>query len=179
MERWFLAGSHPSNYESGIDTKITYNAKNCGSIKCIVEEPKGFGMLMQMFMADEYHNKRMRFSAVVKSERVEAMVGLWMRVDGQEDGKALGFDTMLNRPIRGTTGWQQYEVVLDVPQASISVAFGIGLGGRGQAWLSDVHFEEVDTDVPVTSPRGEYPTDVRVATLQGGPHTPGNLDFVL
>jgi len=179
MESWVLAGSHPRNYESGIETKVTYNAKKCGYLTCLGEEPQGFGTLMQMFKADEYRNKRMRFSAVVKSERVEAMAGIWMRVDGPEDGKALGFDTMLNRPIRGTTDWQQCEVVLDVPQASVFVAFGFGLGGRGQAWLSDVRFEEVGTDVPVTSPRGEYPTEVRVASHQGDPSKPGNLDFVL
>jgi hypothetical protein len=178
MESWFLAGSQPSNYEQGIDTTTPYKGKNSGYIKSLIAEPQGFGTLMQLFKADEYRNKRMRFSAVVKSERVEAMAGLWMRVDGPEDGKALGFDNMLNRPIRGTSDWHRYEVVLDVPQESVCVAFGILLGGRGQAWLSDVRFEEVSTNVPVTAPRGEYPTDVRVTSLQGSPEKPENLDFV-
>ncbi len=88
----------------------------------------------------------MRFAAVVKSERVEIWTGLWMRIDGPEDGKALGFDNMLNRPMHGTTDRQRYEVVLDVPQESVYVAFGLLLGGRGQAWLSDVHFEELVTE---------------------------------
>lgn len=167
MKSWFMAGSHPQDYEAGIDSNVTYNGKNSGFIKSIVEEAKGFGTLMQMFKADDYRNKRMRFAAVVKSEEIADWAGLWMRIDGPEQGKFLGFDNMQNRPIKGTTAWQNYEVVLDVPQESVAIAFGILLRGTGQAWLSDVHFEEVSTDVPVTS------LSKGAQYLDG----PGNLDF--
>ncbi len=72
-------------------------------------------------------------------------------------------DNMENRSIKGTTDWHKYEVVLDVPPESVNIAFGILLQGKGQAWLSDVQFEVVGLDVPVTSI--EYPDK------------PGNLDF--
>lgn len=168
MESWFIAGSHPKDYEIGIDTNTTYNGKNSGYIKSTEEEPEGFGTLMQMFKANSYQNKRMRFSAVVKSEEIEDWAGLWMRVDGPERGKSLAFDNMQDRPIKGTTDWQKYEVVLDVPQESVYVAFGILLSRRGGVWLSDVQFEEVGTDVPVTSAQRE----------EKYPDQPGNLDFV-
>ena len=51
MDRWHLAGSHPSNYESGIDPQITYHAKNGAYLKCLVEEPEGFATLIQIFKA--------------------------------------------------------------------------------------------------------------------------------
>ncbi len=35
-----------------------------------------------------------------------------MCIDSPEDGKALGFDNMMNRRIQGTTDWHRYEVVL-------------------------------------------------------------------
>jgi len=181
MESWLLAGSDAQDYEVGIDPTTPYQGKNSGYIQSAVEAPAGFGTLMQMFKAAAYRNKRMRFSAAVKSKGVEIWAGgagLWMRIDGPEDGKALGFDNMMNRRIQGTTDWQRYEVVLDIPQESVYVAFGIMLCGRGQAWLSDVRFEEVGTDVLVTSPRGEYPTDVRVTSFRDVPDQPGNLDFV-
>ena len=41
MDRWHLAGSHPSHYESGIDPQITSHARNCAYLKCLVEEPEG------------------------------------------------------------------------------------------------------------------------------------------
>ncbi|MBV9231264.1 MAG: hypothetical protein JOZ18_18275 [Chloroflexi bacterium] len=167
MKSWFMAGSHPKDYEQGIDTNTSYNGKNSAYMASKVAEPSGFGTLMQMFQADNYRNKRMRFSAAVKSEEDEDWAGLWMRVDGPEQGKSLGFDNMQNRPIKGTTDWQEYAVVLDVPQESVYVAFGILIDGKGKVWLSNVQFEEVGADVPVTSSEGqrEYPD------------SPGNLDF--
>lgn len=103
-----------------------------------------------MFKADGYLNKRLRFSAYVRSEEVENWAGLWMRIDGPE-GRTLGFDNMQTRSIKGTTDRQQYEIVLDVPQESVNVAFGILLAGSGQVWLSDLQFTDVSADIPTTS----------------------------
>jgi hypothetical protein len=61
-----------------------------------------------------------------------------------------------------------YEVVLDVSQESVAIALGILLGGKGQAWISEVQFEEVGADVPTTSHEGYGEL----------PEKPGNLDFV-
>ena len=166
MKSWFMAGSEPQDYELGIDTKAARNGKNSGYLKAKGAEPRGFGTMMQMFKANDYLNKRMRFSAYVKSEGIEAWAGLWMRIDGLGQ-RPLGFDNMQNRPIKGTTDWQKYDVVLDVPPESINIAFGILLEGKGQAWLSDVQFEEVGPDVPTTSLEGHGEL----------PDTPGNLDF--
>jgi len=49
MDRWHLAGRHPSNYESGIDPQITSYAKNCACLQCLVEEPEGFATLVPIF----------------------------------------------------------------------------------------------------------------------------------
>jgi hypothetical protein len=54
MDRWHLAGSHPSNYEPGIDPQITYHAKNCAYLKCLVEEPEGEASLLHIFKAAAY-----------------------------------------------------------------------------------------------------------------------------
>jgi len=107
MKSWFMAGSDPQDYELGIDTNVTYNNKNSGYIKAKVADPRGFGTMMQMFKANDYLNKRMRFSADVKSEGIEAWAGLWMRIDGPTQHKPLGFDNMQNRPIKGTTDWHK------------------------------------------------------------------------
>jgi hypothetical protein len=167
MKSWFMAGSDPQDYELGIDANVVRNGKNSGYLKAKVAEPRGFGTMMQMFKATDYLNKRMRFSAFVKSEGIEAWAGLWMRIDDPQQHSPLGFDNMQNRPIKGTTDWHKYEVVLDVPQESVAIAFGILLTGKGQAWLSEVQFEEVGADVPTTSDEGHGEL----------PDTPGNLDF--
>ena len=72
-----------------------------------------------------------------------------MRVDGKKR-KILAFDNMQRRPIRGTTSWTKYSVVLDVAPQSTGIAFGILLAGKGQVWLDDLKFEIVGSDVPTT-----------------------------
>src|SRR5690349_8293284 len=135
MKSWFLAGSHPKDYEQGLDTRISYDGKNSSYLKAKGAHPAGFGTVMQLFKADAYRTKHMRLSAAVKAEGLEGWAGLWMRVDGPAN-KMLGLDNMQDRPIKGTTDWQRYEVVLDVPQESVHVAFGLLLEGKGQVWLS-------------------------------------------
>ena len=163
IKSWFMAGDHPQDYEQGIDTDIVFNNKKSAYLRSKGQEAEGFGTLMQTFKADAYLNKRLRFSAYVRSEEVEGWAGLWMRIDGPE-GRMLGFDNMQTRPIKETTDWQQYEIVLDIPQESVNVAFGILLSGSGQVWLSNLQFIEVSSDVPTTSIAQTY-------------EQPQNLDF--
>ena len=163
MKTWFLAGSHPNDYTDAIDNAVTYEGKKAAHLRCTVDEPGGFGTLMQSFKADQYRNKRMRFSGAVKSEGVTNWAGLWMRVD-DDDAKLLEFDNMQERSIEGDTDWQRYPVVLDIPLKGDSIHFGILLDGKGQVWLSDVRFEEAPNE-PITGRKKQLPDE------------PGNLDF--
>jgi hypothetical protein len=47
-------------------------------------------------------------------------------------------------------GVPEYQLVLDVPESSTNLAFGIMLMGRGRLWVDDIEFEVVGTDVEVT-----------------------------
>jgi len=62
----------------------------------------------------------------------------------------VAFDNMHDRPIKGTTGWQQYEVVLDIPRDSTGISFWILLDGTGKVWLSRTKFDVVGTGVSIT-----------------------------
>lgn len=161
---WFLAGSKPASYDSGIDPQSSYNSHPSAFLKSKESEIQGFGTLMQSFRADHYIGKRVRFSAFVKSDDLKDWAGLWMRIDRQE--QKLAFDNMQNRPIKGTTGWQKYDVVLDVPQNATGIFFGILLGGTGEVWMSNAKFEVVGNDVPTTE-NGTGPV----------PDEPTNLNF--
>jgi hypothetical protein len=161
---WILAGSKPADYDTGVDAQVVYSNTPSAYLKskdpnlCLKKEGtggddsecKGFGTLMQQFSADEYVGKRIRFSGFVKADGVSQWAGLWMRVD--KGTSVVAFDNMQNRAIKGTLGWQHYEVVLDVPANATGIAFGILLAGPGAVWLNSAKFEPVGTDVPVTSP---------------------------
>jgi hypothetical protein len=133
--------------------------------RACVESPQGFGTLMQEVLPDDYRGKRVRLAAWVRTEAVTRWCGLWMRVDGANK-RVLAFDNMESRPIRGTAGWTRHEVVLDVAAEAELVAFGVILDGTGAAWIDEVTFEVVGTDVPTTG-QG-FPAASRI---------PRNLDF--
>jgi hypothetical protein len=164
---WIKAGSHPAEYDMGLDTTTRHDGgKASGFIKATATELHGFGTLMQMAAPGEYRGKRVRFSGYVKSENVQSgWAGLWFRLDGPNQGEVLGFDNMQQRPIKGTTDWTRYEIVLDVPNTAAALAFGLLLNGNGQVWMDDLKFEVASSAVPLTGP------------FRGPRSAPQNLDF--
>ena len=153
---WILAGSKPAEYDCAIDPSTTYNKQLSTYLKSKAGiQTTGFGTLMQMFSSEQYAGKRVRLTAFVKSDNIgpqgadDAWAGLWMRVDGPNGVQS--FDNMQSRAIKGTSTWQPYSVVLDVPQDAKDIALGILLHGSGAVWISGIKFEVVGPEVPVTS----------------------------
>ena len=69
-----------------------------------------------------------------------------MRVDDSA-GKTLRFDNMstpVDRSVSGTTGWTQYELVLDVPPEATTICLGFLLAGTGTVWGDDLQVEILD-----------------------------------
>jgi hypothetical protein len=117
-------------------------------------------------------------TASVKSRDVENSAGLWMRIESF-DGKgnySLASDLM-RTPIKGTTDWKRYEVVLDVPKEGTGqIYFGVMLAGKGQVWADDFKFEAVGKGVKTTGGRVET-GKASGGPLQRLPTEPRNLDF--
>ena len=151
---WFKAGSHPNEYDMGLDDTEHRNGTKCGVIGSNTSEASGFGTLMQVCDAGEYRGKRLKLSAWTKAKDVVGWAGVWMRVDGPErksnSSSYLSFDNMQDRPITGTSDWTKHEIVLDVPDESTDIAFGVLLDGTGKVWMDDFQFELVDKSVPTT-----------------------------
>jgi hypothetical protein len=161
---WFLAGTKPAEYEAGVDADQLYQGHASAFLKSKTQSVDGFGTLMQHIHAEQYKGKRVRLSGFVKSLGVVSWASLWMRVDQGKD--MVAFDNMQDRPVKGTTDWQRYDVVLNVPPDSTGISFGIQLDGAGEVWLSGTKFDVVGVDVPVTG-AGDKKT----------PDNPVNLDF--
>jgi hypothetical protein len=150
---WVHAGSAPESYQMGIDAGATYEGSTSIALWAKPDAVSAkFGTTMQTIDSQNYRGKRVRFRAAVRAENVANWAGLWMRVDGS-DHKMLQFDNMWNRPIKGSSDWTTYDVVLDVPTDSADIAFGILLDGRGDVWLAKPELTEVDPTTPTTSSR--------------------------
>ena len=158
---WFLAGSKPANYDAGVDQNTSYAGLPSAFLKAKVDQ-EGFGTLMQSFAATNYLGKRIRLSGYVKAENVTRWAGIWMRVDGPGNPpKLLAFDNMQDRPIKGTTAWQRYEVVLDVPDSALGVYLGVLLDGPGEVWLNSNELQIVNTSIPTTGRNSAMPDGPR------------------
>jgi len=150
LPKGWMAGN-VKEYEAGVDREVFIKGKAGAYIKSTASAPRSFGTVMQEFSAENYLGKRVRMTAFVKADRIEGWAGLWMRVDGVgAENHALSFDNMQKRPIKGTLGWKKYHIVLDVPENSTTITFGILLSGAGHVWLDEFKFEVVGKDVPVT-----------------------------
>ena len=174
------AGAVPEDYEVGLDRTMKHGGSASAYIRSKSAAPRGFMSLVQGFQAETYRGKRIRLSGYVMTKNVADTAGLWMQVQG--GGGATGFDNMQNRPIRGTSGWTKYDVVLDVPANSVGIGFGFLLQGRGQAWVDDLRFDVVGTEVPSTNtmPAPEAHStnaEAQARRWASSPKQPVNLDF--
>lgn len=151
IKGWFLSGSNPYDYEMDVDHNHVYQ----GNVSAILQsknskKSNSFGTMMQQFNAKLYKNSRVKLSAFIKTESITESSGLWMRVDDKYED-ILQFDNMSDRPIKGTNNWNIYSVVLDVPEESEVISFGILLNGPGKVWIDNIKFTKVNKNVPSTN----------------------------
>lgn len=135
---WNLSGSYTELYELTVDDKVFHTGTKSGRIK---------------------------MSCFLKTEQV-TKCGAWLRIDNVS-GDTLQFDNMDSRSIHGTTEWNHYSIVLDVPEESASIHFGVLLVGKGKVWADGFRFEEVNEKVDSTN----------MLSQSNLPKQPINLDF--
>jgi hypothetical protein len=157
------------SFATGVDREVAHGGHASVSIRSIVAEPKGFRSVTQLIKAGAYRGKRVRLAGYLKTRDVRGgWAGLWLRVDGP-DAKLLAIDNMGDRLVKGTTDWSRHAVVLDVPEATVRLAFGALLHGTGQVWADDLALDVVDPkEVTVTKKAVEPITYAERAS---------NLDF--
>lgn len=146
---WFKAGSASSDYKMGVDESITFDGSKSAFIEADTAELKGFGTLMQSSSVEGYLGERIQLTIYIKTQDVSGWTGAWLRIDGGKN-KALAFDNMKNRPIKKSTEWTKYTMVLDVPSSATKMAYGVLLNGNGKVWFDNLNFEIVDKNIAVT-----------------------------
>lgn len=166
---WHRAGSHPKQYEMGIDPEVRCGEKASALLRSGAKNADGFGTLMQSCNPGDFLGKRVRLSAMAQTKDIHQWAGLWFRIDGPIEGQSLQFDNMNGRPLHGTSDWERYSVVLDLPAKSTRMAFGVLLSGPGSVWIADMRIEAVSLEVPSTNLKAEC--------KNAASNAPVNLDF--
>jgi hypothetical protein len=152
LSNWNIGGATLTAPKATVTSEFAHEGKSAAVIDASTAVTSSLGVLGQSFASNPYVGKRVRLSGYVKAQEVEGWAGLWMRVDGRTDvsRRTLAFDNMQNRPVRGTSDWGRYEVVLDVPESASDVVIGALVVGKGTIWLDNLRLEEVDKGVELT-----------------------------
>jgi Sigma-70, region 4 len=96
--------------------------------------------------------KRIRITGWMKTSDVRNWAGVGMDVLNKS-GHILADDQMYDRPIHGTTDWQQIEFVTDVPREPCIIVLSPTLYGTGEIWCDDFQIDVVPSDTPITDDR--------------------------
>lgn len=155
-QRWSAAssGSNSKSFQIGVDPQVTFNGQPALTVHAIFGvEDVSFGTAIQYVHSFGYEAKRIRFSGMLKTTDVERWAGIWLgngfvtTFDNEKHPLPKGTDVG-----QGSQDWQRVSVVIDVPaDEKVGISMGVGLVGKGQVWLSDLKFEEVDDSVPLTT----------------------------
>jgi hypothetical protein len=172
---WEQPADNPAQYEVRLDSVEHYDGRRSASIACVPCSSPAPATLMQVVRADRYRGVRVRLAGYMKSAGVELWAGFWMRVDAA-GRRSLAFDNMNPRAVRGTTAWTRYEVVLDVSEEAVQIAFGFLLAGQGQVWADRMSLTPVDPSV-LSTDLGLSPEYAPVVVDSGVPTDPRNLSF--
>jgi hypothetical protein len=98
----------------------------------------------------DWIGKRIRFSAYVKSENLSNWGGLFLLAMSRTNSQSEAVDFMADRPISGSTDWQQAQIVVDITPQTTDINFGLNMMGSGKLWINDPRVEIVGNDVPTT-----------------------------
>ncbi|MFK0278403.1 glyoxalase superfamily protein [Ensifer sp. NPDC090286] len=151
---WISCGSADlEQYRLGVD-----RANTGALIECRYRRDSGvfmpedkFACMMQSISAGEYRGKKLRLTGTIKTDDVD-LATIWMRVNNC--AAILRFDNMMDRfpdgKLRGTHGWTERVVILDVPNEATDIHYGFLMRGYGRLWAKEFQLDVVDDSTPVT-----------------------------
>jgi hypothetical protein len=168
---WYIQHAGPTSFEFAIDDQGPKTGQRSLRIKRTGAEP--FGLVFQFVNADRYRGKRVRLTARLRLDKVEVFgsgsladisgAGLMLRSQG---GAENALDDMRDRPLRGTKGWTEARVEIDVPATANRVEFGAQLTGTGTLWATAFKLEVVE---PATDARAAPSGRAAKAATPPGP----------
>jgi len=162
---WMLSSDYAEDFEVGVDHAVAHSGKASTYIKSKPHATDtSHATIGQRIKADAYRGKRVRLSGFLKTANVTGRARLWMRIDSEKG--ILGQDAMNDRALKGTNNWSKLEIVLDVPDDSAGIIFGLRLNGAGQVWMDDLRWETVESAVPISHPGNGKPASQQLTEEQ-------------
>ena len=156
---WFLTGNDKGEYAGGADQTVLFGGNPSGYIKSVGLNLNGYGTLASAQDATPFRGQTVRFSAFLKSVKVQNWAGLWIGVESpglpfhaaQEPNAR--FNMMKHRePLIGTIDWKACNLDIVVPPDATRLLFGLVLSGRGTAYINRPSLDVVAPTPPSAVP---------------------------
>lgn len=135
IEKGFPAGWSKGNYLNYSVSSDSIHVKK-GKYSTLIQFHEGqpYWETISLELPHNYEGKKITLSCYMKTEEVsEGYAGLWIRIDPM-----VGYTSMQDRNINGTTDWTKYEITLDMnPSKTVRIILGGQLTGKGKVWFDD------------------------------------------
>jgi len=125
---WQTFGS--TDYLFTVDSTVAQDGKNSALIQYDGAAPDY--KACSYTIPEKFAGEKIKLTGYLKTENVTGgWAGLWLRID-----PGVAFDNMQQNGIKGTTGWNKYEITLDLnPDKAQQIVFGALLSGTGKVWV--------------------------------------------
>ena len=104
--------------------------------------PEPYGALSQSTPAAAHVGKVARLSGWLKTRNANDN-GAVLTLLALRSGATLAQNFMLDKPVKGTTGWTRYAIVLVVPPGTDAIEAGVMMRGKGSVWFDDAELDFV------------------------------------
>ncbi|MCX6352148.1 MAG: hypothetical protein NTX03_09835 [Bacteroidetes bacterium] len=182
LRGWKLKSHNPYAFRSGVDKEESHSGVASGFINANKDNYNSAWLTQQM-NATQYKGKRVRMTAWVKSndKGKKVWAGIFLTSNNGEN-KVSGFDNLYERKVHKAKDWNKCEIVMDIPDDSRILNFGLYKVYEGRAWIDDISFEVVDKNTPLSYKKTTEVSDtlIVVAGLRAGisiNKKPSNLGF--
>ena len=132
---WHQWSFFAANYTAAPDPTVQHDGH---ATVCLASTASATPAQWSSFNHDEtemekFRGNRIRVSIWIKSEKVSGGTGVW--INGDANGKSFNEGQKGHRPLRGTKDWKQYSAVIDVPEGTSDLSWGIVMNGTGKIWI--------------------------------------------
>ena len=179
-------GPNSKSYQMGLDPLVMWEGKPSITVQGSGAGGAHFGDLHTYVSAGGYLGKRVRFTAYLRTTGTDGWAGAYLTATADGRGNLDPLDMPFATGVKAAgDDWRPVSVVVDVPDNVFNVRMGLMVVGNGQAWLSNMKFEEVTKDMALTTTRAAIDTKeielgrkkMQDSLAKMSPTMPYNLDL--
>lgn len=118
------------------DETVVHGGKRSVRIERQAASSGKFSSILKSIPID-FSGSKIELRGFLKTEDVSEFAGLLMSEES-DNPSTLAFDNMQARQLKGTTGWNEYSIVLPIQPGAKSLSFGVMMAGTGKVWADDL-----------------------------------------